>query len=500
MITKLFVLALGMVCGACERPPLTALSGFAGKSGAGMGGIGGAGASGGTGGGPVETYVTGLLQVVRNQKIDILFVLDNWASTGAQLQNFVAQIPTFMSLFLALPAGIPDMHIAVVTADMGGCGTGDGGVFKSQRTGTCTDTTLAAGATFIADDPTGTTKNFTAPDPEGLVTTLQCIMLFDGSGFGFAQPLASAARALGADGQPPPPQNAGFLRDDADLAIILLTNQDDCSIPPGSGLFSGSSTKVSDPLGPRSEYRCNEFGHLCDGLAPPRTSPNPGDLTTTVTLDNCESNEDGLLTPIASFVDGIKALKSDPSMILVAAITAPTTPYTVTWHQPPSGTDTQPWPEIERACTAINGDGSFGNPSVRTAQWIRAFGDNGVLTSICDATYQSALGKIATKIAGLAGPNCITEVIQRDVNGAPTCTVTSHATHDGGVTDRTIPSCSASGGASPCWTLSTDLTACPDSASSLNVRLDPSDPNTTGLTFSYRCATCTPGAATPGCP
>lgn len=500
MINKLLALALAMVCGACERPPLSALSGFAGQSGAGAGGAGGAAGTGGSAGGgpadaaPVETYVTGAISVTRSRKLDLLFVIDDGPSTGTPVEKLSLQLPIFMQALQALPAGLPDIHLAIVTADMGGCGTGtgDGGVFRSQPNGTCADTTLAAGATFVADDATGVTKNFTLVDPMGISAVLQCLLPVDESGCELAQPLASAARALGADGRPPPAQNAGFLRDDADLAIVVLTAQDDCSIPPGSGLFSGSSTKVSDPLGPRSPYRCNEFGHLCGGLAPPRASPNPGDLTTTATLDDCVSNEDGLLTPIASFVAGLEALKSDPGMILVAAIAAPTTPYTVTWQAPPIGADTQPWPEIEHACTSADGDGSFGDPSVRTAQWIAAFGDNGHLTSVCDNSYAVAVGTIASKVSVLAGPNCVPEVIQRDVNDAPECTVTSHAAHDGGVTDRGIPACDPNGGGAGCWTLQPDAQACPDGALSFNINTDSTDPNMTGLTYSYRCTVSNP--------
>jgi hypothetical protein len=496
MSKKILVLALGVVSGACS-------SSTAKSDGDGAAGAGGADA------GPVGTYATGTLEAKGAPKIDVLFVIDDWASTTTQVGKLATQIPTFMQVLKKLPTGLPDVHIAVVTADMGAdtggasstcSATGDGGAFRSGPVGACTATTLEAGATFIADDASGMTKNFTLPDPEGLSTVLQCILPLGGSGCAFAQPLASAARALGADGQPAPAQNAGFLRDDAVLGIILLTNQDDCSVPPGSGLFSDSSTKVSDPLGPLSEYRCNEFGHLCGGVAPPRTSPDPTDLTTMVTLEDCESNESGMLTPIASFVDGIKSLKSDPTMILAAAITAPSMPYTVTWNAPPQGADTQPWPVIEASCTSSNGDGTFGDPSVRTAQWIMAFGDNGVLTSICDASYASSIAAIASKLGAMVGPKCITDVIRQDGNGVPECTLTAHATNDGGVTDRAVPSCDASGGAAPCWTLTSGSMTCTNGGLAFTVSADPADPNPTALTFSYRCAVCTAGATTPGCP
>lgn len=458
------------------------------------------GGDGGTDSGPTMTYLTGTLGASLPEA-DILFVLDDWSSTTIQQVKLLAQIPTFMQVLQALPQGLPSVHVAAISADMGadtgatnsGCSAtgGDDGIFKSAVQPPCTDSTLQPGATFITDDATGTTKNFTAADPMGISTVFQCIGLLGGSGCGFPQPLAAAARALGADGQPAPSQNAGFLRDDAALAIILLTNQDDCSVPAGSDFFTDSSTKVSDPLGPLGHYRCNEYGHLCNGVAPPRTSPNPTDLTTAVTLSDCVSNETGMLTPVASVADGIKALKSDPSRILAAAITSPAVPYTVTWQAPPSGIDTQPWPTIEASCTSANGDGSFGDPSVRTAQWIAAFGDNGVLASVCDNSYASSMAAIASKIGALVRTNCLTTPVQPDSDGQPECTLSAHLTDNGITTDNVVPSCVASGNAPPCWTLTVGSSGCLDGAS-FSISPDPNHLNPTSLSVTYTCVAATP--------
>ena len=89
-------------------------------------------------------------------------------------------------------------------------------------------------------------------------------------------------RALGADGfGGPPAENAGFLRPDAYLAIILITNEDDCSASPGQGpnnripLFdTRSNTNIASQLGPPANFRCNEFGHLCDDGSGNYTHPN----------------------------------------------------------------------------------------------------------------------------------------------------------------------------------------------------------------------------------
>ena len=91
------------------------------------------------------------------------------------------------------------------------------------------------------------------------------------SGCGLEHQIASAAIALGFGGTIPA-SNVGFLRPDAFLAVVFITNEDDCSAPPDTPLFDiASGTTLASPLGPLSSFRCNEFGHLCGGVMPPRT-------------------------------------------------------------------------------------------------------------------------------------------------------------------------------------------------------------------------------------
>ena len=105
--------------------------------------------------------------------------------------------------------------------------------------GTCTATNLEAGATYISDD--NGVKNYTGQ----LEDVFTCIAAVGDSGCGFEQPLASVVRALGADGRPAPPENQGFLRPDALLFIVLLTDEDDCSVPAGSNLFDTTQARRS---------------------------------------------------------------------------------------------------------------------------------------------------------------------------------------------------------------------------------------------------------------
>ena len=307
-------------------------------------------------------------------------MIDNSSSMTEIQQKLLTQDPSFMTVLENLPNGLPNIHVAVVSSDMGAPGdsttsimcttSGDNGAFQSTPRGSCTNTTLASGATFISN--VDGIANYTG----NLTDVFGCIAQLGQSGCGFENQLASVARALGADGAPPPAQNAGFLRDDAELAIVLLTNEDDCSAPRNSALYSlnGGQQNVANPLGPIANYRCNQFGHLCTDpasaapsalISPPLKPPVDAQGTATaptLNLTNCESNDTstGLVTPVASLIAGIKALKADPDkQIVVGAISPPVTPYTVAWLPPSGGQNTQPgelWPLIEHSCGAPGGD------------------------------------------------------------------------------------------------------------------------------------------------
>jgi hypothetical protein len=410
-----------------------ASTGTAGAS-SGEGGVS-SGAAGGSVGGSGGVTGAGGFVGPYNNKVDILFMIDNSSEMTAMQNKLYDQTPNFIGVLENLPAK-PDLHVAVVSSDMGapgdatssiGCTSrGDQGQFQSLERGTCTDSTLQNGAAFISDDGRG---NADYTSPTGIDSVLQCIMLLGVKGCGFEHQLASIDRALGADGSGPPSTNGGFLRDEALLAIIILSNEDDCSAPASTGLYSlnGGEQNLSNPLGPVANYRCNQFGHLCTDLAtnqviaPPLVPPSDAQGTTeapTLDLAYCTSNDTtGLLTPVAQFVSDIRALKPDPdNQIVVGAIIGLPAPYTVAWLPALGGQNTPPgelWPQIEHSCgpagsvnpevIGTSTDGSFGDPAVRISQFVLAF-PKGHVGSICSPSYSSVLSGVASDINQLIEP------------------------------------------------------------------------------------------------
>jgi hypothetical protein len=374
----------------CMRPSLTL------DDGRGPGGTtgGSGGGSGGAAGRPAPT-----------RDVDVLFMIDNSALMTTPQMALINSFPRFIDVLENLPDGRPNLHIAVVSSDLGAAvgimscnGSGDAGVFRFSPRAPCTDTTLGAGTTFIVNN------NGIANYDGDLRTVFACIANLGATGCGFESPLASIARALGADG-PPPPENAGFLRPDALLAIVILSNEDDCSarLGPSSPLFSTTPNNLAGPVGPVGSFRCSEFGHICDEGTPARLAPN-GLATDRVTYTNCRSNEDSPhLKSVGSLVAAIRSLKAFPDeQIVVASIVgvpksdpyAPI-PYEVSWSPAPVA-DTGPWPTAVPGCAA---GVLFGDPPVRLAEFTRHFGANGLLHSICDDDYGPSFGAIAGRIA-----------------------------------------------------------------------------------------------------
>jgi hypothetical protein len=390
-------------------------------------------------------------------KLDLLFMVDN-SSSMAQLQaKLAAGFADFMKVLQDLPGGTPDLHVGVVSSSMGAgpevgiaqCPVGgDHGMLQSAPVGGCTQTGLADNYIAVKTNPmTGQLDtNFGA---QALPDVFSCIALLGEGGCGFEHQLASVRAAL--DPSLAPLSNVGFLRADAFLAVVLVTNEDDCSAPADAGLFSASSQLVSDELGPLQSYRCNEYGHLCLGIdgkleAPPRR-PNGQ-----VALQGCVSNEKGPLDSVADFVTFLKGLKGDPARVFLAAVTGPTTPYVVGLTPPPIA-DPSEWPVVEHSCRAA--DGTYADPSVRIAQAVNAFGGHGLLASICDDTMGPVLTQISTQLSRPMGTPCVATPDP----ASPSCTVVDRSVADDGTMSASrVPSCADANGAAPCWRLVADAT------------------------------------------
>jgi hypothetical protein len=186
-------------------------------------------------------------------------------------------------------------------------------------------------------------------------------------------------------------------------------------------------------------------------------------------LQNCTSNENGKLMRIADFVSFFKGLKPSPDDVIVAAITGPTTPYSVTLQrvrERTSGT-VEMEPRIVPSCTSSNGEAA---PSVRIKQFVDAFGDNGTFESICDGDFSPAMARIGDKIAGRIRHQCLEQPpVDRDRTRPglqANCEVYQETNTSEGPVRTSIDSCDDV--APPCWRIQADST-CPGTGSEVIV-------------------------------
>jgi hypothetical protein len=442
-----------------------------------------------------------LVTLTVNRNVDLLFLIDDSSSMGKSQDNLRRNFPAFMTKLKNLPGGLPNVHIGIVSSDMGagyvdGCTMSKGGVFQFAPRGDCTATGLDANATFISD--VNGVRNYTG----NLEDVFTCMAALGEKGCGFENQFSAVTRALGTDGQgAPPAENQGFLRPDAYLAIVMITNEDDCSASPGIPLYDFSAnTRIADTLGPALNFRCNEYGHVCKGgVHPDRHAPN-GDVTATVSYEDCMSAEDGALLRVADVAAGIKHLKTDPdNQIVFAAISGFASPYTVHW-EPSTNGDPSPWPKIDHSCMAS--DGSYADPSPRISQLVREFGPNGLQLDICGGEFDRALERIADKIADRIRKPCIEgQVAKKPNTSVDDCTVISSSPDDlGNVIERPIASCADTNGVGPCWQLTAGDTGC--AGQTIGVVPDPAAPPPAWENAAVQCAKCTPGVtdAARGCP
>ncbi len=182
-------------------------------------------------------------------KMDILFVIDNSGSMDEEQTNLIANFPAFADLIdgYITSADTPiDYRIAVTTAgrdvrykisgfpltfDEGG----DNGAFRRE----C-----------------GSDKAWIEKADGNVASTFSCRANVGTNGPGAEMPLLGMEWSLSRrmdDGT-----NAGFLRDDALLAVIMITDQDDCSREDDDFEINGYAPSCFDPndanIKPLSHY------------------------------------------------------------------------------------------------------------------------------------------------------------------------------------------------------------------------------------------------------
>jgi hypothetical protein len=288
---------------------------------------------------------------------------------------------------------IPNVRIGVASTDLGvgqfasgKCSDGgDGGRLQSDPRG-------IPGCPTPADPYISYTAGETnVQDPSGQLSPIDrvkqsfsCIARLGKEGCGYERTLEAARRAL----DPALQINPSFLRKDAFLAVVFITDEDDCSAQ-NLQLFDTSQISPDSFLGPPN-FRCFDFGITCD--INDRNRPGP--------RKNCKPMDDPdpskhWLSQVQDYVDFFRGLKP-PGRVILSAIAGPPDAVAVGLN---AGE-----PTLLPSCKTAQGDAA---PAIRIKSLVDAFGNRGHFSSICTDDFGPALERLGQLIVTSLGGQCI---------------------------------------------------------------------------------------------
>lgn len=342
--------------------------------------------------------------------LDLLVVMDESPSMTEEQALLQSALP---ELFRALASGdldgdgvqelpaFDDVRVGITTSDLGtgsagavpGCGTagGDEGILRS-----------APGATAVAScaasyDPAWATyASASSSDLGGFVAQISCEASLGSGGCGFEQQLEAALLALTPSGPtaytapgwtvPTFPDgrvgqgdlsNAGFLREGSLLAVLVVTDEDDCSAQ-NSAIFSTTDARYASTL---LNLRCQTYGDdlmSVDEIVSQLVGLRPG----------AEDLVVGAITgvPLGVATGDFDALLADPAMQI---------------HVDPTLMD-----RVLPACASPNGLADPARRLVGTLAGVERAGGRAVLQSICEDSFRPLTDALVRALAARAGGSC----------------------------------------------------------------------------------------------
>ena len=416
---------------------------------------------------PVEEESDSYLTPAPIRKLDLVFMIDNSPSMAPKVSKLKQQFPKLIDAFKDPSDGsYPDLRIAIMDSDLGtggaystgSCGPnasngqsifGDLGNFQVRGAAACGMTDKDA---LWIEYTNGRPVNFSRT--VDISQVLACLAGGLGSaGCGEEHPLQAlefglVEQSLDQD-QKVGLQNA-FLRPEAYLGLVILSDEDDCSAATNDGMF-GSKPQLA---GESTSLRCATRAHQCNGVnlsSPPPGFPASASFETDFTncgarIDACPNPTDGTsatdtsgatacspLKDIHHLAEEIKALKVNPDeQIMVAGIFGWPRMLLDAAGLPVLDSDGRVQPDMSSATYRIDVvpgpgpediDGQHGpiwdlwpvcydrdhqpktpdaydadawgwgaRPGLRLSAFIDEFGDNGFKFSICERDFFGAMG------------------------------------------------------------------------------------------------------------
>lgn len=371
-------------------------------------------------------------------KLDILFVIDNSPSMAPLQEALAYNIPRFLEKIDATGA---DYHVGITTSDVGGlpaaggpdpvrlgaCGSrsGDDGVLQAVACAGRAQLSAPARAACarLCPDPkyvptdgrrfiarSGTRSNVPVDlrvDPRtgkmvdhGPASAFQCMAVVGDGGCGVEGQLEATQRAL--DGHRA--DNAGFLRPDSLLAVIFITDEDDCSAQDAlrDTLWTPSRDCRTPDKDAGADCYSTNYRCLARSLRCTEALNTPGAKT------GCREESPSFLSPVQKYADFLKSLRRSNRLFVGGIWTLGdlVSSGRLQVDQPvPAGTRSDTLAAQRRACGAT--DPRFADagslPQLRLSKFAQRFRAS-VEIDICDIErYPDAIDSMATSILLRAG-------------------------------------------------------------------------------------------------
>lgn len=378
-------------------------------------------------------------------ELDLLFVVDNTAGMVAKqaelaksFERLVAQLEFFE---YEGRQRLPDLHIGVVSTDMGvgasyavpGCdSSGDSGVLHSAPSEIMaplamervrgTDGTIDLESTpgegtarFLVDIDAGGGRatNYSSTLEHAFTNMVQ----LGSQGCEIEQPLAAMRAVL--DGSRA--ENAGFVRDNAALAVVVLSNEDDCSV--ADERFFDPALDSDDP-----DFRCFVRSAQCND-----------DVVAEGSYSGCRPRQSPeFMHDVGEYKSFLTSMRRSDSVV-VAAMAGDSSDAEIVTRS--DGT-------LSVAAQCEDRNETY--PAVRLQQFISEFTGQGDLAPQCGDQAVDALAATGKRIRKMLGTPCMDGAIldtDLDEHGVqPTCNVwmqRSSDPEDPYAERESLPACTA---------------------------------------------------------
>jgi hypothetical protein len=305
-------------------------------------------------------------------KIDLLFVVDNSGSMAEEQAMMTGAFPVLVGALFSPPTdpgtgdplypAVTDLNVGVISTEMSvgpydvsTCTRNDDGVLLH------TPNPLVGGCETSYDRFLHATTATPGPD---FAHDFSCIATLGTNGCGFEQPLGALDKALTVHAAPGGP-NEGFLRSDAALAIVVLSDENDCST---------EDTTIFDPECPT----CGDLRLRCYTLASRLTIVDQFASS----LNSVKPDGRFAVGLMVGVPPGVTACNTTGDAI-AACLGVPAMAETI---DPSTG-------NVRTVCESLPATRAY--PGMRFVQFARLLGRNAFVQSICDPQFESFFRHLA---------------------------------------------------------------------------------------------------------